>query len=90
MPWCGPVGWTSGKASGATLVSDTHSKVIWTEEIPKYLNSFSRGTDKHKLSLNRYNVFWATFDGQLMSLWKKRTVSKSLQLLLFPRFLSGH
>lgn len=34
------------------------------------MSTFSR-------SLNRYNVLWATFDGQLMSLWKKRTVSLS-------------
>lgn len=64
-PWSGPAGWTSGRASGTLIItfSVTHTE-------PKE-------TDKQIFSLNRHSVLWATFDGQLMSLWKKRTVSLS-------------
>lgn len=32
---------------------------------------------------NRHNVLWATLDGQLMSLWKKRTVSQCPPVSLY-------
>lgn len=31
--------------------------------------------ERQPVFLNRYNVLWTRLDGQLMSLWKKRTVS---------------
>lgn len=43
-----------------------------------------RNRDEHTFCLffNRHNVLWATLDGQLMSLWKKRTVSQCLATFL--------
>lgn len=86
--WSGPAGWTSGRASGTLIItfSITHTEPKETVYTSLRDARPDEDTDKQIFSLNRHSVLWVTFDGQLMSLWKKRTVSLSDSV--FPVCLS--